>query len=145
MPENRRIPEVLMRLQPSRIHIVTNQRRPSVPGHWIIMNAPVPLYGHKFDLGPGPNGNYTVAINPAEGNSTFMIQDARENGAWTLLYLTPKLLRGIGAAHWAAKAGRHELHQLNQLLDAAANTTPSEPTASIVRRIQDMLEAALNQ
>ena len=49
-----------------RIRVVSDAPRPDVPDNWIVMNAPRPLYGHKSDLQPGPEGLFTVAIDPSD-------------------------------------------------------------------------------
>jgi hypothetical protein len=78
--------------------------RPDVPDNWIVMNAPRPLYGHKTHLQPGPEGMFTVAIDPSEADAAWMIKENRGLDACTVIYLSPELLLQIGLAHYMAKA-----------------------------------------
>ena len=87
-----------------RVRIDPINQRPDVPPDWLIMNAPRPLYGTKEELGYGPEGAFTVAINPADDMAAWMIKENRGLDACTVLYISDSQLFEIGFAHYAAIA-----------------------------------------
>jgi len=87
-----------------RVRIVTDQPRPDdVPAHWLLMNAPRPLYGKQIP-GRGPEGAFVVAIDPADADAAWQVKENRGLDACTLVHLTPAQLFQIGFAHYVAKA-----------------------------------------
>lgn len=87
-----------------RVRIDSINHRPDVPPDWLIMNAPRPICGTKEELGYGPEGAFTVAIDPTDDMAAWMIKENRGLDACTVLYLSDELLSQIGFAHYAAIA-----------------------------------------
>lgn len=115
-----------------RVRIVSNAPRPdAAPVNWIVMNAPRPLHGHRTGLPGGPEGLFTVAIDPAESDAPRMIKENRALDACTVVYLTPDLLLQIGLAHYIAKACTEE--QIDRIAQCAADApTLSSPADSVI-------------
>jgi hypothetical protein len=93
-----------MTLRKGRVRIDSINDRPDVPPDWLIMNAPRPICGTKEELGYGPEGAFTVAIDPADDMAAWMIKENRGLDACTVLYISDSQLFEIGFAHYAAIA-----------------------------------------
>lgn len=91
------------------VRIERTAARPDVPSDWIVMNAPRPLYGTKEGLGYGPEGAFTVAIDPADEQAAWMVKENRGLDACTVLYLPDELLFQVGLAHYVAIASSEQM------------------------------------
>lgn len=91
-----------MTLRKGRVRIDSINDRPDVPPDWLIMNAPRPICGTKEELGYGPEGAFTVAIDPADEMAAWMVKENRGLDACTVLYLPDELLFQVGFAHYVA-------------------------------------------
>lgn len=127
-----------------RVRVVSNAPRPDVPDNWIVMNAPRPLYGHKSDLQPGPEGLFTVAIDPSEADAAWMVKENRGLDACTVIYLTPELLLQIGLAHYMAKARSEAQIGLIARHAADAATLPTLRDSAVTTHGWDVLKSAFN-
>ena len=127
-----------------RVRIVSNEQRPPVPANWIVMNAPRPLYGHRTNLQPGPEGLFTVAIDPAESDAAWMVKENRGLDACTVVYLTPDLLLQIGLAHYAAKAQSEAQIGLITRHAAEASTLAKPGDSLLTTHGWDILNVAFN-
>jgi hypothetical protein len=92
-----------------RVRIDHINVRPDVPTDWLIMNAPRPLYGTKTRFGYGPEGSFTVAIDPSDEQAAWMIKENRGLDACTVLYISDEQLFQIGFACYAALASSEEM------------------------------------
>lgn len=108
-----------------RVRVVSHAKRPDVPDNWVIMNAPRPLSGTRLlsDMrNPQPyarEGNFVVAIDPADPDAARHIAANRAADACVLVFVPESLIVQMGAAYYFAFVRAEQVAQtvLNELAE----------------------------
>lgn len=75
--------------------------RPDVPAAACVMNAPRPLYGNSMTL-HGPEGMFTVWVDPASEDAAWQIERNRSLDACTVVFIDKQTVLDLGVAHFTA-------------------------------------------